>query len=38
LEIKDMGHQYNFMTPDMLETQLVEIEKYLKTDCGPGGL
>lgn len=38
LEIKDMGHQYTFMTPDMLETQLVEIEKYLKTDCGPGGL
>jgi len=38
LEIKDMGHQYNLMTPDMLETQLVEIEKYLKTDCGPGGL
>ena len=38
LEIKDMGHQYNFMTPEMLETQLVEIEKYLKTDCGPGGL
>ncbi len=38
LEIKDMGHQYNFMTPDMLETQLVEIEKYLKTECGPGGL
>lgn len=38
LEIKDMGHQYNLMTPAMIETQLVEIEKYLKTDCGPGGL
>lgn len=38
LEIKDMGHQYTFMTPEMLETQLLEIEKYLKSDCGPGGL
>lgn len=38
LEIKDMGHGYITMTPAMLETQLVEIEKYLKTDCGPGGL
>jgi len=38
LEIKDMGHGYITMLPAMLETQLVEIEKYLKNDCGPGGL
>jgi len=38
LEIKDMGHQYQLMTADMLETQLTEIDKYLTTDCGPGGL
>jgi hypothetical protein len=33
-----MGHQYNLMTPAHIETQLVEIEKYLTTECGPGGL
>ncbi|MDR3509190.1 MAG: prolyl oligopeptidase family serine peptidase [Caulobacteraceae bacterium] len=38
LEIKDMGHQYVTMNPDMLETQLVEIEKFLHGDCKPGGL
>ncbi len=38
LEIHDMGHQYITMTPAMMETQLVEIEKYLKTDCKAGGL
>jgi dipeptidyl aminopeptidase/acylaminoacyl peptidase len=38
LPIKDMGHQYNLMTPAHIETQLVEIEKYLTTECGTGGL
>ncbi|MFM8938574.1 MAG: alpha/beta hydrolase family protein, partial [Phenylobacterium sp.] len=38
LAIKDMGHQYNLMTAADLETQLVEIEKYLTTECGPGGI
>ncbi|CAN5128062.1 S9 family peptidase [soil metagenome] len=38
IEIKDMGHQFVTMTPAMVALQLTEIEKYLKTDCGPGGL
>jgi len=38
LEIADMGHSYDTMTPAMLETQLVEIEKFFQTDCKPGGL
>ena len=38
LEIKDMGHWFVTMTPEMLEQQLVEVEAYLKNDCGPGGL
>ena len=38
LEIKDMGHQYVTMTPDMMETQLVEIEKFFQNECKPGGL
>ncbi|HEX6860544.1 MAG TPA: prolyl oligopeptidase family serine peptidase [Caulobacteraceae bacterium] len=38
IEIPEMGHQYVTMTPSMMEQQLVEIENYLKTDCGPGGL
>lgn len=38
LEITDMGHSYDTMTPAMLETQLVEIEKFFQTDCKPGGL
>ncbi len=32
LEIKDMGHQYVTMTPDMMETQLVEIEKFFQNE------
>jgi dipeptidyl aminopeptidase/acylaminoacyl peptidase len=38
VEIKDMGHQYIFMTPDMMEEQLNIIDAFLKTDCKPGGL
>ncbi|USQ93945.1 alpha/beta hydrolase family protein [Caulobacter sp. RL271] len=38
LEIKDMGHSYDTMTPAMLETQLVEIEKFFGSECKPGGL
>jgi len=38
LEIKDMGHGYATMTPDMMETQLVEIEKFFQNECKPGGL
>jgi dipeptidyl aminopeptidase/acylaminoacyl peptidase len=38
LEIKDMGHQYVTMTPAMMETQLVEIEKFFQNECKPGGL
>jgi dipeptidyl aminopeptidase/acylaminoacyl peptidase len=38
VEIKDMGHQYTFMTPAMLQEQLDLIDAYLKTDCKPGGL
>ncbi len=38
LEIPDMGHQYVFMTPSMVERQLTEIDSYLKTDCKPGGI
>ncbi|MGH1560782.1 hypothetical protein ACRAWD_30090 [Caulobacter segnis] len=39
LEIKDMGHSYDTMTPAMLaKTQLVEIEKFFDTECKPGGL
>lgn len=38
LEIKDMGHGFITMEPAMIETQLVEIEKYLNTECGPGGI
>ena len=38
IAIKDMGHQFNLMTPAHFETQLVEIEKHLTTECGPGGL
>jgi acetyl esterase/lipase len=38
VEIKDMGHQYIFMTPDMMEEQLNLIDGFLKTDCKPGGL
>jgi dipeptidyl aminopeptidase/acylaminoacyl peptidase len=38
LEIPDMGHQYVTMTPANLETQLIEVEKFLRTECKPGGL
>jgi len=37
-EIPDMGHQYMTMTPAMLEKQLVDVEGFLKTGCGAGGL
>jgi acetyl esterase/lipase len=36
--IKDMGHQYVFMTPAMMEEQLNIIDAFLKTDCKPRGL
>lgn len=38
LEIKDMGHQFDKWPVGAGALQLTEIEKYLKTDCGPGGL
>ncbi len=38
LEIPDMGHQFNLWGPKDGETQLLEIEKFFKTDCKPGGL
>jgi dipeptidyl aminopeptidase/acylaminoacyl peptidase len=38
VEIKDMGHQYVFMTPAMMQEQLDIIDAFLKTDCKPGGL
>ncbi len=38
VEIKDMGHQYVFMTPAMMEQQLNEVDSFLKTGCKPGGL
>ncbi|HUO11464.1 MAG TPA: prolyl oligopeptidase family serine peptidase, partial [Caulobacteraceae bacterium] len=38
VEIKDMGHQYVFMTPDMMREQLDIIDAFLKSDCKPGGL
>jgi acetyl esterase/lipase len=38
VEIKDMGHQYIFMTPPMMQQQLDIVDAFLKTDCKPGGL
>ena len=38
LEIPDMGHQYIYMTPPMVVTQLTAIDDFLKTGCKPGGL
>ena len=38
LEIPDMGHQFVTWTPAMGETQLVQVEDFLKTGCKPGGL
>ncbi|MCC7267468.1 MAG: S9 family peptidase [Caulobacteraceae bacterium] len=37
-EIADMGHTFDTWTPAMAERQLVEIERFLKQDCGAGGL
>lgn len=33
-----MGHQYVTMTSAMMELQLTEIDKFLRTECKPGGL
>jgi dipeptidyl aminopeptidase/acylaminoacyl peptidase len=38
LEIKDMGHQFVYMTPDDVTLQLTEVERFLNNECGPGGL
>jgi dipeptidyl aminopeptidase/acylaminoacyl peptidase len=38
LEIPDMGHTFDTWQSKDGELQLLEIEKYLKNDCGPGGL
>lgn len=38
VEIADMGHKFETMTPPMIERQLVEVESFLNNDCGPGGL
>ncbi len=38
LEIKDMGHQFVFMQPSDITLQLNEVESYLRTECGPGGI
>ena len=38
LELPDMGHTINTWGPKDGETQLLEIEKFFKTDCKPGGL
>ncbi len=38
VEIKDMGHQYIFMTPPMMQEQLDIVDAFLKTECKPGGL
>jgi dipeptidyl aminopeptidase/acylaminoacyl peptidase len=38
LELPDMGHTFNTWGPKDGETQLLEIEKFFKTDCKPGGL
>lgn len=38
LEIPDMGHTFNTWGPKDGETQLLEIEKFFKTECKPGGL
>jgi len=36
--IPDMGHPFAFMTPAMVEQQLVEVDRFLKTGCKSGGL
>jgi dipeptidyl aminopeptidase/acylaminoacyl peptidase len=38
VEIRDMGHQYIFMTPAMMQELLDLVDAFLKTDCKPGGL
>jgi dipeptidyl aminopeptidase/acylaminoacyl peptidase len=38
VELKDMGHQGNFWSPENTRISLAVIEDFLKTDCGPGGL
>ncbi len=38
LEIPDMGHQYDKMTPPMVALQLTAVDDFLKTGCKPGGL
>jgi dipeptidyl aminopeptidase/acylaminoacyl peptidase len=38
VEIKDMGHQLIYWTPDMAEEQLHLVDDFLKTGCKPGGL
>jgi dipeptidyl aminopeptidase/acylaminoacyl peptidase len=38
VEIKDMGHQLTFWTPDDAKEQLNLVDNFLKTDCKPGGL
>ncbi|MDG2527621.1 alpha/beta hydrolase family protein [Caulobacter endophyticus] len=37
MEIKDMGHGYITMTPDMMEVQLTEIERFFQKQCQFGG-
>lgn len=38
LELPDMGHTFNTWGPKDGETQLLEIEKFFKTECKPSGL
>ncbi|MEY4250166.1 MAG: hypothetical protein RJA87_1799 [Pseudomonadota bacterium] len=38
LEMPDMGHTFDTFGPKDGETQLLEIEKFFKTECKPGGL
>ena len=37
-EIKDMGHQMTYWTPEMAEQNLLTVEHYLHTGCKAGGL
>ena len=38
LEVKDMGHQLTFWTPEMAEQNLLAVDHYLHTGCKAGGL
>ncbi len=38
LEVKDMGHQLTYWTPEMAENNLLAIDHYLHTGCKAGGL